>query len=263
MNKDINFERYELFLTNIKDLGVYLMKDILENIKFNKQGLIPAILQDKDSKEVLMLAYMNHDSLEKTMETGKACFWSRSRQELWLKGDTSGNYQHVEEVRLDCDNDTLLLLVKPAGPACHTGEKSCFHHKLSDDEIVEIDDSTEQTGIVEGFNKDQSGKDGRVRVSEYQLSKSVFLFKLYNVIADRRENPVEGSYTNYLFEKGVDKICKKIGEEAAEVIIGAKNGSGEEIVYEIGDLIYHLMVLINLYEISVTDILEELESRSK
>ncbi|MFW6022364.1 MAG: bifunctional phosphoribosyl-AMP cyclohydrolase/phosphoribosyl-ATP diphosphatase HisIE [Halanaerobiaceae bacterium] len=228
------------------------MKDILEKIKFNEKGLVPAVLQDIDSKEVLMLAYMNEESLQKTIETGKACFWSRSRQELWLKGETSGNYQEVEEIRFDCDMDTLLVLVKPAGPACHTGKKSCFYRELSDGNIEEISESSQDT---------LSEKD--IAVDEEKLFKASFLFKLYDVIAGRKENPVEGSYTNYLFEKGVDKICKKVGEESAEVIIGAKNGSQEEMVYEIGDLIYHLMVLMNLYEIPLTDILDELESRSK
>ncbi|MFP4661057.1 MAG: bifunctional phosphoribosyl-AMP cyclohydrolase/phosphoribosyl-ATP diphosphatase HisIE [Halanaerobiales bacterium] len=228
------------------------MKEIMEKVKFNDKGLIPAILQDNDTGKVLMLAYMNLESLEKTIDTGKACFWSRSRQELWLKGETSGNYQEIVEIRLDCDNDTLLILVKPGGPACHTGEKTCFYRKVSDD----------FTKIVNVGGED-SFTDIKNEINDEQLEKAVFLYKLYNVIADRKANPVEGSYTNYLFDKGVDKICKKIGEEAAEVIIGAKNASQEEMVYEIGDLIYHFMVLMNFYDIPVTDILEELESRSK
>jgi len=243
------------------------MKEIFEEIKFNEQGLVPAILQDVDSREVLMLAYMNSESLQKTIDTGKACFWSRSRQELWLKGETTGNFQEVKEIRIDCDTDTLLILVKPVGPACHTGEKSCFYRKLSDGKIEkvvglrekeELGTSDKSTNI-----NSQIDTEGLVDINDYQLNKAVFLFKLYNVIAGRKKNPVEGSYTNYLFDKGVDKICKKVGEEAAEVIIGAKNGSKDEMVYEIGDLIYHLMVLMNLYEIPLTDILEELESRSK
>lgn len=238
------------------------MREIFEEIKFNEQGLVPAILQDVDSKEVLMLAYMNSESLQKTIETGKACFWSRSRQEQWLKGETSGNFQEVEEIRFDCDTDTLLLLVKPIGPACHTGEKSCFYRKLIDGKIEEFDSLNEKEDLERNANNQKDGED-QLNVKEYQLNKAVFLFKLYNVIAGRKKNPVEGSYTNYLFDKGVDKICKKVGEEAAEVIIGAKNGSTEEMVYEIGDLIYHLMVLMNLYEIPLTDILEELDSRSK
>lgn len=239
------------------------MNDILSKIKFNKHGLIPAILQERESNEVLMLAYMNKESLKKTMVTGKACFWSRSRQELWVKGGTSGNYQYVEEIKLDCDNDTLLITVNPAGPACHTGKKSCFYRKLAGDKIIEMDNSGEQIGKMEESNKDQLDEGRQPIVNKYQLSKAVFLFKLYNIVADRKKNPIKGSYTNYLFEKGVDKICKKIGEEAAEVIIGAKNGSSEEMIYEIGDLIYHLVVLMNLYEIPLTGILEELESRSK
>lgn len=238
------------------------MREIFEEIKFDEQGLVPAILQDVDSKEVLMLAYMNSESLQKTIETGKACFWSRSRQELWLKGKTSGNFQEVEEIRFDCDTDTLLLLVKPAGPACHTGKKSCFYRKLTDGKITELNRSIERKDS-DTNTKSQIDSEDQADVKEYQLNKAAFLFNLYNLIARRKEKPVEGSYTNYLFDKGVDKICKKVGEEAAEVIIGAKNGSKEEMVYEIGDLIYHLMVLMNLYEIPLTDILEELESRSK
>lgn len=222
------------------------MKDILRKVKFDGMGLVPAILQDIDSKEVLMLGYMNQDSLMRTMETGKACFWSRSRQQLWLKGETSGNYQFVKEIKLDCDNDTLLVMVKPAGPACHTGKKSCFYQNLGS-EIIE---DTSESGSLSD-------------VSQAELDKAAFLYRLYSVIADRKKNPVEGSYTNYLFREGVDKICKKIGEEAAEVIIGAKNASNDEMIYEIGDLVYHLMVLLNLYEIPLVDIFEELEKRSK
>lgn len=240
------------------------MKEIFEEIKFNEQGLVPAILQDVDSREVLMLAYMNSESLQKTIEIGKACFWSRSRQELWLKGETSGNYQQVKEIRFDCDTDTLLLLVKPVGPACHTGEKSCFYRKLSGGKIEKASGlRKDDLGAGTKSTNENDQIDPENLAKDYQLNKAVFLFKLYNVIAGRKKNPVEGSYTNYLFDKGVDKICKKVGEEAAEVIIGAKNASNEEMVYEIGDLIYHLMVLMNLYEIPLTDILEELEARSK
>lgn len=245
------------------------MKDILEKVKFNEKGLVPAVVQDIDSKEVLMVAYMNAESLQKTIETGKACFWSRSRQELWLKGETSGNYQLVKEMRIDCDNDTMLLLVEPAGPACHTGRKSCFYHKLIDDNIEEISEIKERGSntLLNLQRNKQDSKDNNLTekqdgISEEKLEKARFLYKLYNLVADRKENPVEGSYTNYLFTEGVDKICKKVGEEAAEVIIGAKNGSKDEMVYEISDLIYHLMVLMNLYEIPLTDIFEELEGRN-
>lgn len=247
------------------------MNDLIDKLKFNDQGLIPAVLQDYNTKEVLMVAYMNETALKKTLETNKATFWSRSRQELWLKGQTSGNYQIVKELRLDCDNDTLLVLVEPQGPACHTGSKSCFYRSLEDGKIQEADkaeqkaDRSEQSDYIsnqsDSLQSKYSGMD--VDISEEEYSKTLFLYRLYGVIAGRKANPVEGSYTNYLFDEGVDKICKKVGEEAAEVIIGAKNADKEEMVYEIGDLIYHLMVLMNLYEIPITDILDELESRSK
>lgn len=238
------------------------MKELLEKIKFNKEGLIPAVLQDIKSKEVLMLAYMNEESLEKTLETGKATFWSRSRQELWIKGESSGNYQLVRELKIDCDNDTLLLLVEPVGPACHTGEESCFYRNIKL-EIGEMDKSCDSTVgeeemplVLREIQKDDLP-------TEEELQKAGFLYILYNLIARRKNNPVEGSYTNYLFTEGIDKICKKIGEESAEVIIGAKNASRDEMIYEIADLIYHLLVLLNLYEISLQEIFTELEQRNK
>nr|WP_286169890.1 bifunctional phosphoribosyl-AMP cyclohydrolase/phosphoribosyl-ATP diphosphatase HisIE [Halocella sp. SP3-1] len=218
------------------------MDKIMKNVKFNEKGLIPAILQDSNTKEVLMAAYMNQESLEMTLRSGKATFWSRSRQELWVKGETSGNYQLVEEIRIDCDNDTILVMVKPLGPACHTGKKSCFYRKL-DGQILD--------------NKEDGDS------YNYFLEKAVFLKKLYQLIKERKDKPIEGSYTNYLFNEGVDKVCKKVGEEAAEVIIGAKNADHDEIVYEVSDLIYHLLVLLNIYQIPLEDILIELEGRSK
>ncbi len=222
---------------------VNMLQEIIDKLKFDEKGLIKAVLQDCETGEVLMVAYMNNEALEKTLETKKAHFWSRSRNELWLKGETSGNYQIVEEVRLDCDGDTLLLKVKSAGPACHTGKKSCFFRRL--------------TG--EGIFCDEGEKDKR----QAFLEKAIFLKRLAGLIQYRKENPIEGSYTNYLLTEGVDKVCKKIGEEAAEVIIGAKNEDKAEIIYETGDLIYHLLVLLNINEISLEDILNELESRGK
>lgn len=207
----------------------------LDKLKYDNKGLIPAILQDIDSKEVLMLGYMNQESIKKTLATKKACFWSRSRQQLWLKGETSGNYQKVEEIRLDCDQDTLLILVKPQGPICHTGKDSCFYQNIEGTEIEK----------KLGFRE-----------------KALFLKKLYEIIQDRKLNPQEGSYTNYLLQEGVDKVCKKIGEEAAEVIIGAKNEVKEEIIYELADLIYHILVLLNIYNISIEEVLTELENRA-
>ncbi len=237
---------------NISRIRGVFMKELLEKIKFNQDGLVPAIVQDVDSNEVLMLAYMNEESLQKTLKTGKATFWSRSRQELWVKGESSGNYQLVREIKLDCDNDALLLLVEPAGPACHTGEKTCFYRDVTPG--VSMVDKPDDIALEE--RKEDAP-------TEEELRKAGFLYSLYNLIADRKDNPVEGSYTNYLFAEGVDKICKKIGEEAAEVIIGAKNASRGEMVYEIGDLIYHLLVLLNLYEIPLQDIFTELEKRNK
>ena len=221
------------------------MKEKLGKLKFNQEGLIPAIVQDINSKEVLMLAYMNEESLQKTLETGKAVFWSRSRQEPWVKGESSGNFQLVQEIKLDCDNDTLLLLVEPVGPACHTGEETCFYREIMQKGVLleaGLADKLTASASREG-REESSTKGGSPTVEE--LEKAAFI------------------YTNYLFNQGVDKICKKIGEEAAEVIIGAKNASREEMVYEIGDLIYHLLVLLNLYEIPLQDIFTELEQRNK
>jgi len=169
-----------------------------------------------------------------------ACFWSRSRQKLWLKGETSGNYQYVKEIRVDCDQDTLLLMVKPAGPACHTGNQSCFYRRV-----------------------DTGGDLVKLADAETFQDKALILQELDQIIKERRDNPVENSYTSYLFREGLDKVCKKVGEEAAEVIIGAKNQSVEEVIYEMADLCYHLIVLLNLFDISLEDVLTELEKRRK
>lgn len=208
-------------------------QDLLEKVDFDHRGLIPAILQDIKSGEVLMMAYMNEESLLKTIKSGKACFWSRSREELWVKGGTSGNFQYVENISLDCDNDTLLLQVDPAGPACHTEEKTCFFRSIT----------------------------GNSKKTFTFQKKAEFLQQLYKLIADRKQNLPEESYTTYLFEEGIDKIGKKIAEEAAEVIIAGKNEAEEEIVYESADLIYHLLVLLVLNDVSLEQVLEELEER--
>ncbi len=201
----------------------------IEELKFDEKGLIPVIVQDFKDNEVLMMAYMNKESLEKTMEEGKAWYFSRSRNKLWLKGETSGHFQIVKEMYYDCDGDTLLIKIEQIGnTACHTGNRSCFFNKFKEFEKVE---------------------------------KGDILDKLYSVMEDRKNNPIEGSYTNYLFAKGKDKILKKIGEEAAEVIIGAKNDKKEEIVYETCDLIYHLLVLLANEGIKVEEIKNELENR--
>ena len=195
-------------------------------LKYNKDGLIPAIVQDYYSKKVLMLAYMNAESLEITINEGKTCFFSRSRQELWRKGATSGNTQQVVSIRTDCDKDTLLIEVIKAGPACHTGSESCFFEDIVTPEAEEFS--------YEG---------------------------LYEMLLGRKINKKEGSYTTYLFEKGIDKILKKVGEECTEVIIGAKGGDKAETVYEIADLLYHITVLMIEMGISLDEVTAELAKR--
>ena len=199
----------------------------IKDLKFDDKGLIPAIVVDAFNKKVLTLAYMNETSLKKTMETGLTCFWSRSRNELWLKGETSGNYQHVVSITADCDKDALVVMVEKDGPACHLGTDSCFNSKLY---------------IAE--DKGEFSMDG-----------------LYELLQGRKENMPEGSYTTYLFQKGIDKILKKVGEECTEVIIGGKAGDKAETVYELADLAYHAMVLMVEMGISMDDVRKELASR--
>ena len=199
----------------------------VENLKFDEKGLIPAIVVDAVSKEVVTLAYMNKESLEITMEKKLTCFWSRSRNQLWLKGETSGNYQHVVSITADCDNDALVVMVEPDGPACHTGETSCFFNPV--------------------FENDE--------LKEFSLSG------LVKLIEGRKINKTEGSYTTYLFEKGLDKILKKVGEECTEVIIAAKASDKKETIYEIADLCYHTLVLMIEQGITLEDIHKELSSR--
>lgn len=211
------------------------MEELINTLKFDASGLIPAVVQNIETNEVLMVAYMNADTIKQTLETGRATFWSRSRQEVWVKGDTSGNYMYVKEVRVDCDSDCLVVLVNPAGPACHTGNRSCFFRKIEDGKLVE--DSKEQTK-TDVFAREQA------------------------VVMDRKEHPEEGSYTNYLFDKGEDKILKKVGEEAAEVVIAGKNRDKDEISYETADLIYHLTVMLVDNGMTWEDIYKEMERRS-
>lgn len=205
----------------------------IDMLKFDEKGLIPAVLQDKKTKEILMTAYMNRDTLEQTMETQKATFWSRSRQEVWVKGAHSGNLMHVEEVRVDRDGDCLAVIVTPDGPACHTGNRSCFYRKVDQNTLVE--------------DKNAPAED--------------ILSHLVAVAQDRKQNPQAGSYTNYLFDKGEDKILKKVGEEAAEVVIAGKNRSRDEIQYETADLLYHLTVMLVDNNMTWNDVFEELEKR--
>ncbi|WP_218775573.1 bifunctional phosphoribosyl-AMP cyclohydrolase/phosphoribosyl-ATP diphosphatase HisIE [Oceanobacillus senegalensis] len=199
----------------------------IEKLKWDTNGLIPVIVQHEETGKVLTLAYMNKESLEKTIETNETWFFSRSRQELWNKGETSGNKQQIKKITYDCDADALLVQVSPLGPACHTGEDSCFNNELYKTE--------EPSGEI--------------------------IPQVVGKIKERRENPVVGSYTNYLFNEGLDKILKKIGEESTEVVIGAKNKDKQEVTNEIADLTYHTLVLMELLDISTTDIKEELKNR--
>ena len=199
----------------------------LNKLKFDKDGLIPAIVVDNVSKKVLTLAYMNEESLKITMEKKLTCFWSRSRKELWLKGETSGNYQHVVSITADCDYDALIVMVEKDGPACHLGTDSCFSN----------------------------------RIWENDEMKEFSLQALFELIEGRKKEKKEGSYTTYLFEKGLDKILKKVGEECTEVIIAAKAEDKKETIYEIADLAYHTLVLMIQAGISLEDIHKELASR--
>ena len=200
----------------------------IEQLKFDEKGLIPAIVVDAEDGQVLTLAYMNKESLRISMEKGLTCFWSRSRQELWLKGETSGNYQHIVSITADCDRDALTVLVRKDGPACHTGANSCFFEEI------------------------------------YRREKEEPAFSLdglMNLLKDRKATLPQGSYTTYLFEKGLDKILKKVGEESTEVIIAGKAQDKAETIYEIADLAYHVLVLMVEMGISLEDIRKELASR--
>ena len=201
----------------------------IDNVKFNEKGLVPVVVQDVKTNSVLMLAYMNRESLQITLESGNMTYFSRSRQKLWRKGETSGHYQTLKEMKIDCDGDTLLAIVSQEGPACHTGKYSCFFESLYGN-----GENTGGYGVID---------------------------ELFAVIEDRRNNPKEGSYTNYLFDKGVDKICKKIGEEAAEIIIAAKNAAPDEIRYESADFLYHLLVLLCERGLTPGEVFAELEKR--
>ncbi len=199
----------------------------IDELKFDENGLIPAIVVDAITKEVLTLAYMNRESLAISMERGLTCFWSRSREEIWLKGETSGNYQHIVSITADCDNDALVVMVEKDGPACHTGTESCFTKSVYESEELH----------------------------------AFSLESLMQMLIGRKLEKKEGSYTTYLFEKGIDKILKKVGEESTEVIIAAKSDDKKETVYEIADLAYHIMVMMIEMGISLEDVHKELASR--
>ena len=211
------------------------MAELIDKIPFaelkkNSDGMVPVIVQDYENNEVLMMAYMNEEAYDLTFEKQLMHYYSRSRNELWLKGETSGHYQYVRSIEIDCDNDTLLAKVKQIGVACHTGNRSCFYRNLISTEYAE-------TNPLKIFNK------------------------VMDIIEDRKLHPKEGSYTNYLFDKGIDKILKKCGEEATEIIIAAKNPDSEEIKYEISDFLYHVMVLMVLKDVTWDDIVKELANR--
>jgi phosphoribosyl-ATP pyrophosphohydrolase/phosphoribosyl-AMP cyclohydrolase len=201
------------------------MRFDIDNVKFDERGLVPAIVQDARTREVLTLAYMNRQSLARTLETGQTWFWARSRNELWHKGETSGNTQDVVSLAHDCDNDAIVVLVNPAGPACHKGTRSCFDAEHTD------------------FNG--------------------LLAELYELVEQRERERPEGSYTTYLFDKGLDKILKKVGEESAETIIAAKNDDAKQLVAETADLLYHLLVMLVARNIKLDDVREELVQRRK
>ncbi len=229
----------------------------LDELKLLANGLIPAIAQDAESGEVLMLAYMNRESLEKTLKTGKAWYYSRSRQKLWLKGETSGHYQLVQDIQTDCDQDTILLKVTQLGAgACHEGYKSCFHYPVGAEDTEQVADALAVKG---GDNEAPEPTFDPETV--YKDRPEAIVQELYQVIQGRKKEPVEGSYTTYLFTKGLDKILKKVGEETAEVIIGAKNPGTDELVYEAADLLYHLLVLLVEKGASPEDVFRELQSR--
>ena len=235
--------------------------EILSQVKFNKEGLIPVIIQDEETKQVLMLAYMNEESLEKTIEERRTCFYSRSRRKLWFKGNTSGNIQLVKKIVLDCDNDTLLILVKQKGVACHTGSYSCFFKEIKSDRIEEIKLKSPfllQKEQAEGTKFSQ--KEDRSETSE---TNSEIINELYRVIQDRKLNYQKDSYVCKLLANPEDLLPKKIGEEAVEVIIALKDKEKSAIIYEVADLCFHTLVALGNFNISPKEIFEELKRRKK
>jgi len=265
----------------MKDIGIdNSMQEfsyaLIDQVKFNGDGLVPAIIQDGNSGEVLMLGYMNREALKKSLQTGITHFWSRTRRRIWMKGETSGHIQKIREAFIDCDGDALLFKVEQVKAACHTGYKSCFYRAadkatgtwsvtgkkvFTPDEVyanAKNDGEQKADGTVEQSSEMEE------RLREWQTpvdQKSSVLQELYDVIVDRKLHPREGSYTCYLFEKGIDKILKKVGEESSEVIIAAKNRVKSEVVYEVSDLLYHLLVVLVEQGISLEEVYDELKRR--
>lgn len=212
-------------------------EEFLQNVKYDEKGLVPVIAQDYHSKKVRMLAYMNEEALTKTLETGRVHYFSRSRQELWLKGETSSHYQYLKGIAVDCDGDTLLIQIEQAGGiSCHTGNSSCFYTELKEDLP-------------------------KTKQEVMKMENNQMLAELYTTIIERKVNPKEGSYTNYLMDKGLNKILKKVGEECTEVIIAAKDNNNKELVFEVADLMYHLTVMMAVKGINWDDVAMELQQR--
>jgi len=227
------------------------VNNVGERVKFGTDGLVTAVIQDFSSGQVLMVGYMNAAALQKTIDTGVVWFFSRSRQRLWQKGETSGNVLKVREMRLDCDGDAILVRADAAGPVCHEGTASCFSRILA---------GADGDAAV----RDEAQTEGNAPAAALPAAYGAgVLYELYDVILDRKLNPREGSYTCYLFEKGRDKILKKVGEEAAETIIASKNGSRDEILYEMADLWYHCLVLLAHHGLAPTELMDELRRRRK
>ena len=218
-----------------------MTKIAVEELKYDERGLLPVVVQDAETREVLTVAYMNAESLRRTLAEGETWFWSRSRRELWHKGETSGHTQRVRGLAVDCDRDALVVLVEPSGPACHTGARSCFQHE------IECESAFAQNISHEGL--------------KHSISLGATLEELYALIENRRQERPEGSYTTYLFEQGMDKILKKIGEEASETIIAAKNEDAPAFVAEVSDLLYHLLVLLVERGVKLDEVKAELAWR--
>ncbi len=223
----------------------YTVEEMLEMIEFDDRGLVPAVVQEAETNRILMLAYMNEQSFRQTIKKQKACFYSRSRQELWLKGETSGNYQHVRQIKIDCDGDTILLLVTPEGPACHTGEKSCFYQSLKK--------FTKQDFRDDNFELNKIDK-----TEEFDIK---ILSKLARLIAERNKNRPENSYTVELLESDLQYLAQKIGEEGVELSLAVLEQDEKEINREAADLIYHLLVMLEASDLSLQGVLAELSKR--
>jgi len=239
----------------------------MEKITYDEKGLVPAVVQDEKTGEVLMMAYMNKDALQKTLETGRAWFYSRKRKTLWQKGETSGNFQEVKKIFYDCDGDTLLLKVDPKGPACHTGNRSCFYRDLMNDagritEITEYNNNEDEQMI-----KEEENTYGKNPVREKDISKFnselKVLEELVSIIDSRFNELPEDSYVAKLYKGGRERILKKVGEEASEVIIASMSGKKSDTIYETADLIFHLLIALRYDGISVQEIMEELKRRRK